>query len=108
MPDEGTALDFVPERRREGRTRASNQAILRFAEGTSEEVALADISQHGCSIQSEIEGLRIGRFVSIGIGQEPVLPAVIRWVRNGAAGMEFLRPIPAERREWHELIEMPF
>lgn len=107
-PDEETTPEAISDRRRETRVSASYQAILQFSEGVSDEVQLADISTHGCCVRSDAEGLRIGRFVAIGIEQEPMLQAVIRWVRDGAAGMEFLRPIPPEQREWHELMDMPF
>jgi len=107
-PDEKTMETVIPERRREGRTKARYRAVLQFSDGAGGDVELADISMHGCSVRSETEDLRIGRFVSIGIDAEPMLQAVIRWVRDGTAGMEFLRPIPPERDEWHELMDMPF
>jgi hypothetical protein len=106
-PDDEKPTPVIPERRREARVKARYRATLQFSDGTSDGVHLADISMHGCCIRSDSEGLRIGRFVSIGIDEEPMLQAVIRWVRDGAAGMEFLRPIPPERSEWHELIDMP-
>lgn len=96
------------ERRREDRIKAQYRARLQFADGADNEVELADISMHGCCIRSDADGLRIGRFVSIGIDEEPKLQAVIRWVRDGLAGMEFVRPIPPERDEWHDLMDMPF
>ena len=107
-PNDEATVESSPDRRRETRVPARYQAILQLSEGVSSEVHLADISAHGCCVRSEDQGLRIGRFVSIGIEQEPMLQAVIRWVRNDAVGMEFLRPIPPERSEWHELIEMPY
>jgi hypothetical protein len=107
-PEEETSAEIVPDRRRELRVPAGYQAILEFSEGDSNKVSLADISTHGCCVRSEAEGMRIGRFVSIGIDDGQMLQAVVRWVRDGAAGMEFLRPIPPERSEWHELIEMSF
>ena len=106
--DKNTVVEVIPERRREARVPARYQARLQFSSDDCAEVQLADISMHGCCVRGEATGLRIGRFVSVGIDEEPMLPAVIRWVRDNAAGMEFLRPIPPERHEWHELIEMPF
>ena len=82
--------------------------MLQCVPGETATVELADVSMHGCCVRTETPDLRIGRFVSIGIDSNPMLQAVIRWVRDGAAGMEFVRPIPPERSEWHDLIEMPF
>ncbi len=65
---------------------------------------LADVSLHGCSLHIADSLLRVGGFVSIGIGGQPQLQAIVRWIRDGMAGMEFLAPIPAERTEWHELM----
>jgi hypothetical protein len=107
-PDEDTLVDTMAERRREPRVAAHYQATLQFTQDDSADVQLADISMHGCCVKTEADGLRVGRFVSIGIDDEPMLQAVIRWVRAGSAGMEFLRPIPSERYEWHDLIDMPF
>ncbi|MDG2004332.1 MAG: PilZ domain-containing protein [Novosphingobium sp.] len=107
-PDEETIEEVASDRRREPRVPARFQAILQFSEGDRSEVGLADISSHGCCVRSDSEDLRIGRFVAIGIDDGEMLQAVIRWVRDGAAGMEFLRPIPPERSEWHELMEMTY
>ncbi|MCX7864651.1 MAG: PilZ domain-containing protein [Novosphingobium sp.] len=98
----------MPERRRELRVPTRSRAVLMLSPDETIEVELADISMHGCCIKASAAGLRIGRFISIGIDGNPMLQAVIRWVRDGAAGMEFVRPIPSERIEWHALIETPF
>ena len=92
------------ERRRESRHPAWAMASIENALGKSEGVALADVSEHGCAIRGEAGWLRMGGFVSIRIGEEPALQGIVRWIRDGAAGMEFLRPIPADRHEWHDLM----
>jgi len=81
---------------------------VRFTNGTNREMQLGDLSTHGCRVDGEVEGFRVGRFVSVGLDETSMLQAVVRWVRNNAAGMEFLRPIPPERTEWHDLMDMPF
>ncbi len=106
--DEETLVETVSDRRREPRVATHYLAKLQFSQDDSADVQLADVSMHGCCVTTDADGLRIGRFISIGIDDEPMLQAVIRWVREGSAGMEFLRPIPAERYEWHDLIDMPF
>ena len=70
---------------------------------------IADLSTHGCCLRSEADWLRLGSFVSISLGEdEPGLQAIVRWVRDGACGLEFLRPVPSDRPEWHELMDSPF
>lgn len=67
---------------------------------------LSDVSLHGCCVVAGAEAFRQGSFVAIGIGDHPCLPAIVRWVRAHAVGMEFLHPVPAERMEWHDLMDM--
>lgn len=97
-----------PERRRISRTPAEVNALLQSAHGDEAEVRLADVSSHGCNVKGDFSWLRTGSFVSIGFGEEPALRAIVRWRRGDAAGMEFLRPVPPERSEWHALINSPF
>lgn len=96
------------DRRREPRYAARIEANIETASGEIGTATLIDVSEHGCSIEAEADWLRNGRFLSIGLGKKPKLQAVVRWVRGGAAGMEFLRPIPPERTEWHESMDTSF
>jgi hypothetical protein len=96
------------ERRKVVRSPAEVNALLLSSHGDEASVRLADVSSHGCSVKGEVPWLRPGSFVSIGFGEEPALRAIVRWMRGDAAGMEFLRPIPPERTEWHALIDSPF
>ena len=92
------------DRRRFARHPVCATATLQTAQGDPVEVFLCDVSTHGCSVHCPDGWLRGGQFVSIAIGGAADLKAIIRWVRDGAAGMEFLRPVPAERKEWHVLM----
>ena len=99
----------APERRREPRyTATGHDAIIRSSKGNTESAQPADLSLHGCSVRSSADWLRNGSFVTIGLDDESMLQAIVRWVRDGSAGMEFLRPIPPERVEWHSLLDSPF
>jgi len=100
--------DVRRERRKVSRYPAEVTALLRAASGAEAIVRLADVSTHGCNVRGEVAWLRTGIFVSIGFDEEPPLQAIVRWMRDGAAGMEFLRPVPRERKEWHALINSPF
>ena len=59
-------------------------------------------------MKCEAAWLKAGSFVSIAVGDNPALQAIVRWVRHDAAGTEFLRSIPPERTEWHKLTNSPF
>ncbi|MDE8652066.1 PilZ domain-containing protein [Novosphingobium album (ex Liu et al. 2023)] len=95
-------------RRREPRKAARFEATLESSGGSRTKVVLADVSRHGCSIRSQSPWLHQGAFVSIWLRDAPRLSAIVRWVRDGTAGMEFLRPIPSERTEWIALIDADF
>lgn len=99
------ALAERANRRREPRGTVSLSAILAFPSGRTAPGILADVSLHGCSIRTADDWLRPGSFVKVGFDEESMLGAIVRWVRDGAAGMEFIGPVPAERREWHAIAE---
>lgn len=73
--------------------------------GLTAEAELNDLSVHGVRIASEAEWLRIGQFVSITLAEEPPVQAIVRWMREGEAGMEFLRPISSDRKAWRNLMD---
>lgn len=93
------------ERRRDKRVRAQIEAVLQRSSGERSEVQLIDVSANGCNVAGTLDGLRPGSFVSVGIGEHPLLGAIVRWVRCGEAGMEFLRAIPTDREEWHAILD---
>ena len=110
-------LDNIPEvdeskaganRRRERRFATWFDAQIENARGERAKVLLAEVSLHGCRIQTQEPWLRVGGFVSIHIDEGEKLQAIVRWHRDGAAGMEFLRAIPPQCTEWHDLMDAPF
>lgn len=98
--------DTYDDRRRERRHPTRFEATLETSRGGRLAVLLADVSLHGCCIQTDGEALRQGAFVSIGLCEDSMLPAIVRWVRGRAAGMEFLRTVPPERVEWYDLMDI--
>ncbi|TCM40027.1 MULTISPECIES: PilZ domain-containing protein [Novosphingobium] len=96
------------ERRREDRHITCHEATLESLRGGCMGVQLADVSAHGCSVRGEATWLRQGAFVSIRLGTSAKLDAIVRWVRGDAAGMEFLHPVPADRFDWHDLMDFGF
>ena len=96
----------LDDRRRERRHPTHFEAIVTTSRGSRFSALLADVSLHGCCVQADAGALRQGAFVSIGLSEESMLPAIVRWVRGQAAGMEFLRAVPAGQSEWHELMDL--
>lgn len=97
--------DTLDDRRRERRHVTRFDATLEMSQGRRLPVLLADISLHGCCVEIDGEAPRQGAFVSIGLDERSMLPAIVRWVRGNAVGMEFLRAIPADQFEWHDLLD---
>jgi len=93
-----------PDRRRQRRRKTTRGASIESAKGGAAKVELSDVSQHGCSIVGGTDQLRVGGFVSIALAEGKPLQAIVRWVREGKAGLEFLWPVPADHAEWHDLI----
>ena len=97
--------DTFDDRRRERRHATQYEAMLETSQGRRLSVRLADISHHGCCVETSGDGLRQGAFVSIGLCDHSMLPAIVRWVRGQAAGMEFLRAVPADQTAWMDLMD---
>ena len=93
------------ERRRQQRHRLGHPAILRTSDGSETDIKLRDLSHSGCNIEGTDDNLRPGSFVSIGLGPEDFIGAIVRWVRADRAGMEFLREIAPDRTAWTELMD---
>lgn len=82
------------ERRRNGARRtAAFDVTIASSEGATAPTTVRDISSHGCSIVAEADWLRMGAFVHLHPGGGEPVAGIVRWVRAGAAGIEFLRPL---------------
>ncbi len=110
-------LENIPEsenrprqqaRRREHRYETWFDAKLETTHGDGVDVRVSEVSLHGCRIKGDVSCIRTGTFVAISAEGGRKLRAIIRWVREDTAGMEFLRPVPAECTEWHDLMDAPF
>lgn len=89
-----------PLTRRTSRFLAHARVTLRSNHGDRAKGSLRDVSIFGCSVQSEAPWLRTGMFISLGLSDDWTIQAIVRWVRDGRAGVEFLRAITeAEARE---------
>ena len=69
-------------------------------------VGIGDVFAHGCVVQCASGWLRSGCFVSIVLDDGRPLEAVVRWVQEDHAGLEFLRAIRSDRSDWQDLIAL--
>ena len=95
---------ILPNRRKAARTMVQVGATVSSSHGQSAAMTIANISVHGCNITGEPAWLRLGGFVTVSLPKGEPMQAIVRWVRDGSAGLEFLRPVPPGHTEWHELI----
>ncbi|MFN3516700.1 MAG: PilZ domain-containing protein [Novosphingobium sp.] len=89
-----------PLTRRASRFLAHARVTLRSSHGDRAKGSLRDVSVFGCSVQTAAGWLRTGMFITLGLSGDWTIQAIVRWVRDGRAGVEFLRAISeAEARE---------
>ncbi len=96
---------IMPDRRKATRSVVQAEVNLTASNGAEIRVFVADISTHGCQLRSDYNAIKIGGFVAISLDSGHPLQAIVRWMRDGSIGVEFLRPIPANYDEWHDLID---
>ena len=106
LPAKNGAIDETALPKRRGAERASVhiEAKITSSCGETATMMIDNVSTHGCNIGGVTDWLRIGSFVGVGLAQEQPLQAIVRWVRDGSAGLEFMRPVPRDNATWHELI----
>ncbi|HQV02891.1 MULTISPECIES: PilZ domain-containing protein [unclassified Novosphingobium] len=92
-----------PQTRRVARLFAHSRATIRSSHGDRSKARIRDVSTFGCALECDAAWLRTGMFVGIAVTSDWTIQAVVRWVRDSRAGVEFLRPISeAEVREISE------
>ena len=82
-----------PNTRRAARRIAETVATVRTAGGERSHALIRDVSIFGCSIVTEADWLRTGMFVTLELSSDWSIQAIVRWARDGAGGVEFLRAI---------------
>jgi hypothetical protein len=88
------------------RLAAQRRGQISSAQGGTALAMISETSLHGCSVQCASGWLRPGRFVCIGIEDNAPLQAIVRWVREDHAGLDFLQAVPSHRSDWQALIAM--
>lgn len=81
-----------PNRRKNDRERAAVAAACRVR-GIAYRAMLSEVSQLGCCVEMATAVALPGERVVLQIGRLLVLPAVVRWVKDGKAGLEFANPL---------------
>jgi PilZ domain len=79
--------------RKADRRPVSGSVLIQSGGGEQISARLRDLSAYGCNLACEADWLRLGRFISIRIGSDRTIQAIVRWSRDGTTGVEFLRPI---------------
>ena len=83
----------IPQTRRATRFRSQTRAMVRSSHGDRSKALVCDVSVHGCCLQTDAAWLRLGQFVTLRLSSDWSIQAIVRWVRDERAGVEFLRPI---------------
>lgn len=58
--------------------------------------AVRRIGMHGCELRASAELFRVGRVIGLEFASGFQITAIVRWVENGAAGVDFARALPAD------------
>ena len=82
-----------PNTRRASRRIAGTVATVRTAGGERSRARIRDVSIFGCSIVTEADWLRTGIFITLQLGPDWSIQAIVRWARDGVGGVDFLRAI---------------
>ncbi len=102
----GPELDgHEPDRRRAARNRISRGVSIGSSGSQACEAIVRDASVHGCRVDSHADWLRLGAFISIRANDDAIIMGIVRWVRDGSAGVEFLQPVQPDSRTWRALLD---
>ena len=82
-----------PNTRRTARRIAGAVATVRTAGGERSRARIRDVSIFGCSLVTDADWLRTGIFITLQLAPDWSIQAIVRWARDGAGGVEFLRAI---------------
>ena len=86
-PSAKTAASQQP--RREGRVRVKADAAIGKHGADMNRACLQGLSPHGCNVRTGTSAFGVGEFVIIRFDGTPGIKGIVRWVRDGEAGIEF-------------------
>lgn len=79
--------------RKADRRPVSGAVVIQSSGGDRVTARLRDLSIYGCNLACAADWLRLGRFITIRVGSDRTIQAIVRWSREGVTGVEFLRAI---------------
>ncbi len=83
----------APQTRRATRLRSHARALVLSSQGDRSKALVCDVSVHGCCLETDSAWMRMGQFITLRLSSDWTIQAIVRWVRDEHAGIEFLRPI---------------
>jgi hypothetical protein len=95
---------IMPGRRKVARAIVQVEASVTSSRGDSAKMTINNVSTYGCNITGDAGWLKMGSFVGVALEGGQPLQAIVRWLRDDSAGLEFLRPVPAGNAAWHDVI----
>lgn len=84
------------DRRGEGRHLIDKDVEIQDCADTSSAATIQDVSVQGCNIRCIPCDIRIGQYVVIKLAGLSSIHGIVRWARDGSAGIEFLHTIALE------------
>ncbi len=75
------------------RRRLDGKKIALYIAGERKTFELSDISTFGCRIVCDGAEVAKGEFLHLADGASGPIPAIVRWVVDGLAGLEFSRTV---------------
>ena len=91
-------LDNVPADRSERRL-VSMRGYVILADASHHPVQILDLSYEGCGIETTAP-LEPAQQIKLSVLQRGAIDAVVRWSRDGKAGLAFTQPAAEARKHW--------
>lgn len=91
-------LDSVPADRSERRL-VSMRGYVILADGSHHPVQVLDLSYEGCGIETPAP-LEPAQQIKLSVLQRGAIDAVVRWSRNGKAGLAFTQSVAEAKKHW--------
>jgi hypothetical protein len=75
------------------------RGYVMFADGSTHEIYLLDLSYEGCGVESAAP-LAPGQALKLSVLNRGAIDAVVRWVQGGKAGLAFTPPESEAKKHW--------
>ena len=92
-------FDAAPADRSERRRHVRMHGYIVLGDATHHKIHLLDLSYEGCGIETEAE-LKPGEAVKLSVLRRGAIDAVVRWARDGKAGLAFVPEAAEAKKHW--------